>query len=44
MFFHVTDSLAYPYADGWINNINDTNRTRWVSIDEGARAEMFPSR
>jgi oligopeptide transport system substrate-binding protein len=44
MFFHVTDSLAYPYVRGWQNNINDTNRTRWVSIDEAARAARFPLR
>jgi oligopeptide transport system substrate-binding protein len=44
MFFHVTDSLVQPYVDGWINNINDTNRTRWASIDEAARAERFPRR
>lgn len=44
MFFHVTDSLVQPYVEGWINNSNDTNRTRWVSIDEAARAARFPTR
>jgi oligopeptide transport system substrate-binding protein len=44
MFFHVTDSLKQPYLNGWNNNINDTNRTRWASIDEAARAERFPNR
>jgi len=44
MFFHVTDSLQRPYVRGWINNINDTNRTRWLSIDEAARAALFPNR
>jgi oligopeptide transport system substrate-binding protein len=44
MFFHVTDSLKHPYVNGWNNNINDVNRTRWVSIDEAARAAAFPNR
>ena len=43
-FFHVTDSLKQAYVHGWQNNINDTNRTRWVSIDEAARAAKFPNR
>jgi oligopeptide transport system substrate-binding protein len=44
MFFHVTDSIRHTYLKGWINNINDTNRTRWMSIDEAARSAMFPNR
>lgn len=44
MFFHVTDSLQRPYVLGWHNNINDTNRSRWVRIDEAARAALFPNR
>jgi hypothetical protein len=40
----VTDSLKQPYLNGWNNNINDTNRTRWARIDEAARAERFPNR
>ena len=44
MFFHVSDSLVQPYVEGWVNNSNDTNRTRWVRIDEEARAARFPTR
>jgi len=44
MYFHVTDSMQRPYVIGWHNNINDTNRTRWLRIDEDARAALFPNR
>ena len=44
MFFGVTDSLVHDYVEGWQNNINDTNRTRWVRIDVAARAAKFPNR
>jgi oligopeptide transport system substrate-binding protein len=44
MYFHVTDSLQRPYVIGWHNNINDVNRTRWMRIDEDARAALFPNR
>ena len=44
IYFGVTDGLTQPYVNGFINNINDTNRTRWVSIDEAGRAERFPRR
>lgn len=43
-FFGVTDSLRQPYVHGWHNNINSTNRSRWVTIDLAARAERFPRR
>jgi oligopeptide transport system substrate-binding protein len=44
MFFHVTTSLVQTYVEDWTNNINDKNRTRWLSIDTEARAAMFPNR
>lgn len=44
MYFHVTDSMQRPYVIGWHNNINDVNRTRWMRIDEDARAALFPNR
>jgi hypothetical protein len=36
--------MQRPYVIGWHNNINDTNRTRWMRIDEEARAALFPNR
>jgi len=44
IYFGVTDGLKQPYVSGLINNINDTYRTRWITIDEAARAERFPRR
>ena len=44
MYFHVTDSMQRPYVIGWHNNINDVNRSRWMRIDEDARAALFPDR
>ena len=31
--FQVTLNLVQPYVKGWVTNINDTNRTRWLSIE-----------
>ena len=43
-FFGVNRAMVQPYLDGWVTNVNDNVRTRWLSIDESARAERFPSR
>lgn len=43
-FFGVSQALVQPYVKGWESNINEKNRTRWLSIDEAARSAMFPGR
>jgi oligopeptide transport system substrate-binding protein len=37
----VTSNLVRPYVKGWVANIGDQHRTRWLSIDEDARAALF---
>ena len=34
----VTTNMVRPYVKGWLPNIRDFHRTRWLSIDERARA------
>jgi oligopeptide transport system substrate-binding protein len=34
----VTTNLVRPYVKGWEANIRDLHRTRWLTIDEAARA------
>ncbi len=29
----VTTNLVHPYVKGWITNISDVNRTRWLSLE-----------
>lgn len=36
--FWVSGGLVRPYVKGWESNPTDTHRTRWVTIDEQARA------
>lgn len=36
--FWVSGGLVRPYVKGWTDNIADWHRTRWLSIDEQARA------
>jgi len=36
--FQVTLNLVQPYVKGWSTNINDMNRTRWLSIDRTEQA------
>jgi oligopeptide transport system substrate-binding protein len=31
--FQLTLNLVRPYVKGWVTNVNDKNRTRWLSID-----------
>jgi oligopeptide transport system substrate-binding protein len=40
-FNWVSLQIVYPYIDGWVNNVTDIHRTRWLSIDTEARAAMF---
>jgi oligopeptide transport system substrate-binding protein len=37
-FFWVSGVLVRPYVKGWENNARDLHRSRWISIDEPARA------
>ncbi len=43
MFFHVTPALVHTYVNGWVANVSDKNRTRWLSIDVEARHAAFPN-
>lgn len=36
--FWVSGGLVRPYVMGWNRNISDVHRTRWLSIDQTARA------
>lgn len=38
LFFWVTPSIVRPYVKGWVYNSTDFHRSRWLSIDEAARA------
>jgi hypothetical protein len=33
--------MAWPYIKGWVPNNLDIHRSRWLSIDEAARAAQF---
>ncbi len=39
MYFMVTREVVQPYVKGWIPNIKDYNRTRWLWIDKGRKAQ-----
>jgi oligopeptide transport system substrate-binding protein len=36
--FRANRTIVQPYVKGWVANARDVNRTRWLSIDEAARA------
>lgn len=36
VYFMVTRDIVQPYVKGWIPNIKDFNRTRWLWIDKSA--------
>jgi oligopeptide transport system substrate-binding protein len=36
-YYLVTRDLVQPYVKGWIPNVKDFNRTRWLWIDRGAK-------
>ena len=36
--FWVAGALVRPYVKGWQDNVANVHRTRWISIDERARA------
>ena len=33
LYFRVTSDLVQPYIKGWISNVEDVNRTRWLSVE-----------
>src|SRR5215471_2067592 len=35
--FQVTLNLVQPYVKGWVTNVSDKNRSRWLSVDTQAR-------
>jgi oligopeptide transport system substrate-binding protein len=34
--FLVTQNLVQPYVKGWVSNVRDYNRTRWLSVEKHA--------
>jgi oligopeptide transport system substrate-binding protein len=40
IYFWVTATLVRPYVNGWVANKMDFNRSRWISIDQKARAAI----
>jgi hypothetical protein len=36
-YYLVTRDLVQPYVKGWIPNVKDFNRTRWLWIDRSAQ-------
>jgi oligopeptide transport system substrate-binding protein len=41
LFFWVSGNLVRPYVKGWDANPMDKHRSRWISIDEKARAALL---
>jgi oligopeptide transport system substrate-binding protein len=41
LFFWVNGNLVRPYVKGFKANTIDAHRSRWISIDEQARAALF---
>ena len=33
LYFRVTSDLVHPRVKGWVTNVEDVNRTRWLSIE-----------
>ena len=31
--YEIVENLVQPYVKGWVANIEDTNRTRWLRIE-----------
>lgn len=44
VFFGVNRSMVHTYVEGWVATVDENVRTRWLAIDEEARAEKFPNR
>jgi oligopeptide transport system substrate-binding protein len=43
LFFWVNGNLVHPYVKGFKANAMDVHKSRWISIDERARAALFTS-
>lgn len=43
LFFWVNGNLVRPYVKGFDANAMDVHRSRWIAIDEKARAALFTS-
>src|ERR1700733_995607 len=43
LFFWVNGNLVRPYVKGFKANAMDVHKSRWISIDERARAALFTS-
>lgn len=41
LFFWVSGNLVRPYVKGWDANAMDVHRSRWIRIDERARAALL---
>jgi oligopeptide transport system substrate-binding protein len=41
LYFWLNRNITWPYVKGWAANPLDYHRTRWVTIDEAARARQF---
>ena len=41
LFFWVSGNLVRPYVKDWKANAMDVHRSRWITIDEKARAALF---
>jgi oligopeptide transport system substrate-binding protein len=41
LYFWLNRNITWPYIRGWAANPLDYHRTRWVTIDEAARARQF---
>lgn len=41
LFFPADQNLVWPYVKGWKANPLDKHRSRWISIDQSARAKQF---
>jgi oligopeptide transport system substrate-binding protein len=39
--FNAANNLVRPYVKNWIPNVMEKNPTRWLSIDEAARAKVL---
>jgi oligopeptide transport system substrate-binding protein len=44
IFFGVSRAMVHTYVEGWVTTVDDNTRTRWITIDEAARAAAFPNR
>jgi oligopeptide transport system substrate-binding protein len=41
LYFFANPEMARPYVKGWVPNAISYHLSRWVSIDQGARARLF---